>query len=225
MPAEPAAATACVVLMFKAPQRSKQRLAAEIGTLASDAAGHLLDCALEDLASWPGPICFAPASDADRACVDRRIDARAEMIVQQGDNLGARINHVNRALLRRGLQRQIFIGIDCPRLDADYLERAAAALRDHDVVLGPASDGGVVLMASRCAWPDLRPLPWGGAHLMSALEQRCIAGGHRLCRLEALSDIDSLSDLRAARAWLGGDARPARRRLSGWLADNLPRQR
>lgn len=207
----------CIVLMMKSAARSKRRLAAAIGdALATQAAQHLIACAREDLESWPGPVCLAPADDAEAAALEpARVDA---VVVQRGDNLGERINHVNAALIDRGFERQIYVGIDCPAIDIKYLERAAAALIDRDVVFGPAVDGGVVLMGVRGRWPDLSDLPWSTEGLCGALEAGCARAGARAAVLEPLRDVDTLEDLRALHAAIDGDSRPARRALSRWLA-------
>lgn len=212
-----AARATCLVLMLKAPERSKRRLAATIGERAADVASHLSACALEDLAAWPGPVCLAPAAPGDRAWLNGRSPAGAMLVQQAGGNLGERIEHVGRALRARGHRRQIFIGIDCPELDPPYLGRAALALESHDTVLGPASDGGVVLLGTRTAWPDLSTLPWSGADLLRALRTRCESDGQRIALLEPRSDVDTVADLLGARERLRGDRRAARRALHGWL--------
>lgn len=219
---EARAASACLVLMFKAPARSKRRLAAQIGKLAGAAASHLIDCALEDTLAWPGPVCYAPATGADAGYLADRAADGAISVVQRGGNLGERINHVNRVLLAEGVAEQLFIGIDCPGLDADYLGAAAAALAGHDVVLGPADDGGVVLMGRRGAWPDLSALAWSSDRLMRELAGTCTAAGSSVHVLEARADVDSLADLLEARRRLAGDTRPARLRFADWLARSLP---
>ncbi len=138
-------------------------------------------------------------------------------MVQSGGNLGARINHVNAELIRLGFERQLYIGIDCPSLDVDYLERAAAALGDHDTVLGPAADGGVVLMGVRGRWPPLAELPWSTTALFESLRAACVAAGSSAATLPGRKDVDTLDDLVALRTELLGDARPARRALVRWL--------
>ncbi len=202
--------------MMKAITRSKRRLAEHIGPRANDAARLLLDCALEDLATWPGAVAFAPSAADELGAVDP-MEADA-VVVQQGDNLGERINHVNAELTDLGFDRQLFIGIDCPALDDAYLEQAAAALQEGDAVLGPATDGGVVLMGVRGRWPDLADLPWSTDLLFDALYAACDRAGASVEVLAPLGDVDTLEDLLALRAQLEGDTRPARRSLAQWLA-------
>ena len=207
-------ARCCVVLMMKSATRSKRRLAEHIGARrATEVAQRLLDCAREDLAAWPGPTCVAPST------ADERADGPpADTVVVQGDgNLGERIQHVNAELLRLGFEQQLYVGIDCPSLDAAYLERAAAELIRHHAVLGPAADGGVVLMGVRGAWPALAELPWSTSALFESLLAACAAAGSTAV-LPRRSDVDTVEDFAALRGALLGDTRPARRALATWLA-------
>lgn len=205
----------CVVLMMKSAARSKRRLAEHIGEQrATQAAQRLLDCAREDLTAWPGPKCVAPSA------IDERGEAPPAdaVVVQRGGNLGERINHVNEELIRLGFERQLYIGIDCPSLDVAYLERAARELGDHETVLGPAVDGGVVLMGVRGRWPPLAELPWSSDSLCESLRAACVAAGSSAATLSRLNDVDTLGDLVALRMQLRADPRPARRELVRWLA-------
>lgn len=207
----------CLVVMLKAPSRSKRRLAAQIGAAALEAAEKLWDCAYEDALAWPGAVCFAPASEQDGAWLLGRNRRESLVIVQAPGNLGERINFVNASLAARGMAKQIFIGTDCPEMDPAYLREAAALLETHDAVLGPARDGGVVLMGARRPWPVLADLPWSGATLHRALERRLADAGWSRGTAGTLTDADSLDDLSAIADGLRDDVRPARRALRRWL--------
>ena len=213
-----AATAACLVLFLKAPARSKRRLAAEIGELATTAATHLWACVLEDLQSWPGPVYFAPAEAGDAAWLARQLGHSHEAVLQAGGNLGERINHVDETLRNRGEQKVLFVGTDCPAMELGYLLQAAADLSHHDVVLGPATDGGVVLMGARRAWPALTDLPWSTHRLHDELVRCCARRGLTIANLEPRADVDSVAALLAARRDLAQDLRPARRAFSRWLS-------
>jgi glycosyltransferase A (GT-A) superfamily protein (DUF2064 family) len=200
--------------MMKSAVRSKRRLAEHIGARrATEIAQRLLDCACEDLAAWPGPTCVAPSA-ADELADSPLADT---VVLQRSGNLGERILHVNAELLRLGFERQLYVGIDCPSLDTAYLERAAAELGHHDTVLGPAADGGVVLMGVRGGWPALAELPWSTSALFESLLAACTAAGSTAV-LPQRSDVDTVEDLAVLRGELLGDPRPARRALATWLA-------
>ena len=212
-------APACLVLMLKQPDSSKRRLAAEIGPRATRIAELLLGCALEDARAWPGPVCLAPAGGADRQWLEGQASGTALLVAQGSGNLGARINQVDRTLRARGFDRLLFIGSDCPALDAPYLACAATGLAQADVVLGPAADGGVVLMGADRPWPDLAGLPWSTPALGAALAALCHARGDKVLHLAPLPDLDRAGDLPDLRRSLRDDPRPARRAFAAWLAD------
>ncbi len=245
--AEPTHPTLAV--MLKAPANAKRRLADEVGDLAAQAAERLLDCVLEDALAWPGPVCLSPADPRDREWLVSESNAtrvtesaflRAavtdddttekfstrhggpfELVDQEGGNLGERINCVDSGLRRRGAASLLFVGTDCPALDDTYLEQAAAALHVADAVLGPARDGGVVLMGARRPWPDLRGLRWSTPWLYQELRDLCSEAGWSVEELDVRRDIDNLRDLLDAGAALEGDERPSRRALAEWLSANL----
>ena len=213
------AADVHLVLFFKAPHNAKRRLAAQIGELATTAASLLCDCALQDMEGWPGPAWLSPASADDGQWLAARMGKATPMILQQGANLGERINHVDAVLRSKGQIKILFIGSDCPGLDADYLNAAATHLDDHDAVVGPSRDGGVVLMGARRPWPRLGELRWSSARLHDDLTAACGQQGWATQRLGLRSDVDTASDLLQARAELAGDARCTRRDLAEWIAE------
>ena len=43
-------------------------------------------------------------------------------------------------------KKVVVIGTDCPDIDTDYITQAFVALDERDAVIGPASDGGYVLL-------------------------------------------------------------------------------
>ena len=90
------------------------------------------------------------------------------------------------------------IGCDCPELDAAYLARAFSALQsvEVDAVLGPAADGGYVLLALRRAEPALfAAMPWGGDQVAALTRERMAALGWRWRELPVLRDVDRPPDL------------------------------
>ncbi|GAB4114064.1 MAG: DUF2064 domain-containing protein [Wenzhouxiangellaceae bacterium] len=209
-----------VIVFCKRPHAGtgKQRLAAGIGVApAQRIAEALLECALEDVRDWPGQVVIAPAS-ADDCDWAQSLHATAEVMVQTAGNLGQRLQHIDECLLRQGCAQRIFIGTDAPLLSAQTLQEAATALQHNDVVLQPALDGGVTLMATGPAWPGLSDLPWSQSGLGVALQASCLVAGHSVSLLPAGMDIDVLEDLQPVQAELQHDPRPARRQLRKVIA-------
>lgn len=204
-----------LVLLCKRPARGhgKQRLAARMGTLPALAlAERLLDCAVEDLAHWPGPRVIAPDVATHCGWASSLLSGCA-CLPQSGGNLGERLNALDRDLRAAGHHSLVFIGSDAPALGADDYRRVHAALSEVDTVLLAARDGGVVLMASNRPWPDLAALPWSTAQLGKALAAACRLAGHSVAVCGESFDVDEIDDLACLRSALTDDPRPARRRL------------
>lgn len=70
-------------------------------------------------------------------------------------DLGVRLRHAIAHVLGLGYRRVLTIGTDSPTLPVAYLEEAAEKLNEHDLVLGPAEDGGYYLIGVKEASPAL----------------------------------------------------------------------
>ena len=90
----------------------------------------------------------------------------------------------------------LLIGSDCPVLTPAHLRAAAEALRDADVVLIPAEDGGYVLIGARAPEPELfAGIAWSTASVMQETRTRIAARGLRASELAPLWDVDTEADL------------------------------
>jgi len=201
------------------PGVGKRRLARELGDATALALSELmLATTLEDLADWPGRRVLAPSEPADEAWARSLALSLDDVVPQPTGNLGERLGDVDRRLRARGHATILYIGSDAPVLaPADYGE-AARAFVTHDVVLGPALDGGVTCLGSRHPWPDLSDLPWSSEHLHAALQALCTGAGRTVHNLAPRYDVDVPADLRRLGADLATDARPQRRALYRALA-------
>jgi rSAM/selenodomain-associated transferase 1 len=115
---------------------------------------------------------------------------------QHGADLGARMRN---AVARVG-GPVIVIGTDVPTLTAEHLCAAADMLADHDVVFGPALDGGYYLVALREPHPQLfaiDPALWGGPDVLRASVAAATTAGLRVGLLKPLRDLDTPEDARA----------------------------
>lgn len=114
---------------------------------------------------------------------------------QSGKDLGERM-HQAVAWAQRDSEAVVLIGTDCPGLDAAYVASALEALAGEDAVLGPAEDGGYVLLGLRRAAPALfRAIPWGGERVAAITRARMCELGWRWRELPVLWDVDRPADL------------------------------
>ncbi|AYA36604.1 glycosyltransferase [Hymenobacter oligotrophus] len=113
-------------------------------------------------------------------------------------DLGQRMQHAFAEAFAGGAARVVIIGTDCPGLQTSHLQEAFARLHTHDVVLGPAHDGGYYLLGMRQLHPELfGNIAWSTDAVLG--ETLCIA--HRLhlqvAQLPALPDVDTAADWHA----------------------------
>ena len=226
-----ASAAATLVLLCKRPLvgQGKQRIAATFGPEETQyLAEGFLNCALEDLGDWPGPVVLAPASDGDLAWAEQLASSQlmtvssVTVVAQQEGNLGQRIVALDQTLLQQGHQRRVYIGSDAPALTPRHYREALNRLNRSEVVLSAADDGGVTIMATVAPWPDaLIDLPWSTDRLGQALADCCRDQGLEVGYIEPSYDIDFEVDLARLQADLEFDLRPARRQLQQRLRSLL----
>ncbi|MCY3816618.1 MAG: DUF2064 domain-containing protein [Gammaproteobacteria bacterium] len=218
-----------LALVFRRPRErhGKRRLAESLEEGAVMKLCRLMmDCALEDLRGWRGPVVLVPEDRDDldwaRSLPARRSDRPAPVTVlaQGAGNLGRRLERLDRALDAMQLKRRIYIGSDAPALKPRHYRRVIGGLATHDTVLAAARDGGVTMMATRRGWPRLARLPWGTPGLAHALSAACRRTGRAALEIPGGFDVDRRSDLAPLARALRGDARPARRELHRWLLLN-----
>ena len=116
--------------------------------------------------------------------------------LQQGCNLGERMfSALNQSLADASYS--ILIGTDCPVMSADYIEQAFHTLEQgQDIVIGPAEDGGYVLIgASRVEACWFNNIDWGSQRVLEQSRQALISSATNFQELQPLWDIDQLTDL------------------------------
>lgn len=112
------------------------------------------------------------------------------------ESLGARMAHAFSAAFAAGAGQAIIIGTDCPGLSAKLLQRAFELLLSHDVVLGPAADGGYYLLGMNKLEPELfANKDWSTATVLPDTLADAVRLGLRVAQLPTLHDVDSAEDL------------------------------
>ena len=129
---------------------------------------------------------------------------------QEGADLGERMYRAIVHGLAR-YDRVILVGSDCPWIDRAYLQAALEALEGAPVVLGPALDGGYVLVGAREVRPELfSQISWGTDAVLAQTRVRLEQLGWLWRELPALRDVDRPEDLRAWRALRSAEGHPGR---------------
>lgn len=181
-----------------APGRTKTRLAPP---LTPEQASALYECLLRDtldlmrrVPDVQPAIAFLPAEE--RAYFAALAPDFA-LVLQEGDDLGARLDNALTRALAGGCQRAVIMNSDGPTLPLDCLTGAFDKLANGaDVVLGPADDGGYYLIGLRRPAPRLlREVRMSTPHVLA--DTLAIAAQERL-HVEMLPlwyDVDDAASL------------------------------
>ena len=182
-----------VVLFVRAPLlgRGKRRLAREIGDLAAlrferSMIALLLRRFAKD-GRWRLRIAVTPDQANYRA---RHWCIGVETVNQDKGDLGIRMH---RALANCSPGPAVLVGADIPALDARHVAEAFRLLGRHDLVFGPAEDGGFWLVGARHPrhmTPVFKQVRWSSPYAFADT----LAGLPRRIRVgfaDRLEDVDN----------------------------------
>jgi hypothetical protein len=120
------------------------------------------------------------------------------LIPQEGTTLGGRMRHAFELTFAEGSKHTVIIGTDVPELDLLTLERAFVALGQHDVVIGPSSDGGYYLLGMNAPTRELFDgVVWSSETVYHDTIQRLHSLHLSFAQLNELADIDTITDYKA----------------------------
>jgi rSAM/selenodomain-associated transferase 1 len=111
-------------------------------------------------------------------------------------DLGARMTAAFQKSFNSGVDKAVIIGTDCPGLKAEIIAQAFDKLSQHDLVLGPAKDGGYYLIGLGRSIPELfRGINWGSSEVFAATRAIAQKLDLKIAYLPTLADIDLPEDL------------------------------
>ena len=203
----PDAAAGAILAKAPVAGRVKTRLVPPL--TPEEAASVARACLLDTLRRGPAAVGAAwtlfldgPPDEALR----RRAEADVVRILPQGEgDLGMRLERAFARLRAEGAGRVVAIGADSPTLDPARLAEAFDTLRSHDVVIGPAEDGGYYLIGlSVDAGDFFRETPWSTGDVARVATKRAAARDLSVATLPIGYDIDDEATLRRAAAEAAG---------------------
>ncbi|ELR69760.1 Glycosyltransferase [Fulvivirga imtechensis AK7] len=122
---------------------------------------------------------------------------RYEKYLQKGADLGDKMFHAISESLAKGYESVCLIGTDIYELTADVIKDGFIKLETHDVVIGPAKDGGYYLIGMKKAYPEIFDLhQWGISNVFSETVKRIENKGLTYAQTKLLNDIDEPEDLK-----------------------------
>lgn len=145
-----------LIIFVRHPElgKVKTRLAASIGDEGALHVYKLLLAHTLDVSS---------ATDADKfifytegvVANDMWLKDRYFKCSQAGGDLGNRMLNAFQTVLSKGYEKAIIIGSDCFELNTSIVEEGFKELENHDVVIGPANDGGYYLLGMKAIHKQL----------------------------------------------------------------------
>ena len=200
---------AALVIFARAPVpgQAKTRL---IPVLGPEGAAELYRCFLRDTlanaAVMDASVLVAAAEEGHVAEVSRlaaEACPAAEVIVQEGRDLGERMLNAFRHTLRSGYRRTVIVGSDVPSLPWERVSEALRLAGERDLTLGPSLDGGYYLIGMHAAIPRLFDgMAWGKRTVLVDTLRHAQDLQLTVSLLEPWYDVDTPRDLETLRSHL-----------------------
>jgi len=118
--------------------------------------------------------------------------------LQEGQDLGERMQHAFQILFEKGYERLVLIGSDIPSITTDIISQAFQSLQTNDCIIGPSKDGGYYLIALSHLHAEIfDDLPWSTSDVMKKTIDILKKNGLTYKLLAEFEDIDTYEDLLA----------------------------
>lgn len=131
----------------------------------------------------------------DQARVHQWLWGADSYIPQEGMGLGDRLEHAFQWAFDQGYKRVAAYGSDTLHLTTTIVEQGFVALKDVDVVIGPAKDGGYYLIGTTSNQAKLfEEIPWSTSEVLLETYKRINVlklRYHTLCLLEDMDEVKS----------------------------------
>lgn len=119
------------------------------------------------------------------------------MLTQKGNDLGERMQNAFAKSFDSGYEKVVIIGSDCFELQTDHIDEAFDQLANHDVVIGPAKDGGYYLLGMNKPNPSLfEGKTYSHENVLPELLQEVGKQNLTFFLMQELNDIDTFDDLK-----------------------------
>jgi rSAM/selenodomain-associated transferase 1 len=181
--------------------RVKTRL---VGTLSEECVCQLYKCFVEDILAtlsnreYDISICYDPPEG--RQQMISWLGSSFSFMPQRGVSLGERMENAFTAVFSEGVEQAVLIGSDLPDLDATIIDEAFEGLKNHDLVVGPAVDGGYYLIgfnAGSFSPKIFHGIPWGTNQVFDITAALITKSNLSMHLLPKWQDIDTHDDLKA----------------------------
>lgn len=116
--------------------------------------------------------------------------------LQQGNDLGDRMENAFNAVLKLGFEKICIIGSDCYELSSEILAEAFKNLDNSSVTIGPASDGGYYLLGMQAPLKNIfKSILWSTGEVFTQTQTLIEQQHFSLQLLPILNDVDEEADI------------------------------
>lgn len=116
--------------------------------------------------------------------------------LQEGDDLGQRMERAFELAFSEGYKNVVIIGSDCPEISSEILEQAFTTLDSNDAVIGPANDGGYYLLGMTKMLHLFEEVDWSTERVLDQTEKHLKKAEAKYHLLQELTDLDTVEDLK-----------------------------
>jgi uncharacterized protein len=132
---------------------------------------------------------------ADEKQIRRWLHWEIPLWSQEAGDLGRRMLLAFARAFHEGPGPVVLVGSDIFQFEERYFDGAFDALRTHDLVLGPSTDGGYWLVGMNRLIDVFKGIDWGTRQAFRQTTELAERSGLRMHALGLLSDIDTPEDL------------------------------
>lgn len=123
------------------------------------------------------------------------LEGGLQLRLQQGKDLGEKMRLAFKEVFREGYNKVLIIGTDCPDISTKILNEAMEKLEEHEVVFGPAQDGGYYLLGFKKIHEGLFDgIPWSTEKVLELSLDYLNSKQISYELITILSDIDTAED-------------------------------
>ena len=179
--------------------KTKTRLAATIGNEKALSVYKQLIILTMNALTIPGVdkcIYYSEFIPLETELPGNKASGNTRFFVQRGEDLGLRMLNSFSDQFKSGYSRLIIIGTDCPDLKKEYIQQAFDLLKTHDIVIGPAADGGYYLLGMSELHAELfKEVTWSTSGVFKQTVDIILKLALTHAELPVLRDLDNENDL------------------------------
>lgn len=158
---------------------------------------RLLETTIEKLRSVPGVDTFIAYTPETALSFFKKF--KLGLFPQTEGTLGAKLYNAARKVLDEGYRKAVLVGTDIPDISGSIVLNAFGLLSEHEIVFGPAVDGGYYLVGLKRPIRELfEDIPWSSDRTLRESIDRAKKYGFSFATTETLLDIDTIDDVKRA---------------------------